>query len=108
MNNSRPQLPRETQRLVLRSVSMEFAGVMQEAIDETFEDLHPWMPWSVESQSFGETKEFLAAAERRVLNGEDSEVVAFLRAGGEFALGCGLHPTDWSVPKFEIGYPCRR
>ncbi len=34
-------------------------------------------------------------------------VRAFLKSTGEFVLGSGLHPRDWEVPKFEIGYWCR-
>jgi RimJ/RimL family protein N-acetyltransferase len=38
---------------------------------------------------------------------EDFTVHAFLRDTGRFVLGAGLHPLNWEVPKFEIGYWCR-
>ena len=44
----------------------------------------------------------------RFYAGGDFPVLAFLRNTGEFVLGTGLHPRSWRVPKFEIGYWCRR
>ena len=102
-----PSLPKETERLVLRKPSPDFAETLQKAIEETFEDLRPWMPWAREMQTLNETREFLTAAERKFLEGEDFVVLAFLTQTGEFVLSSGLHPRNWSVPTFEIGYWCR-
>ena len=100
-------LPRETERLVLRPPSPEYAEMIQDAIEETFDDLHPWMPWASQMQSLEETKNFLKVAENKFLEGEDFGVSVFLRKTGDFVLSTGLHPRNWSVPKFEIGYWCR-
>ncbi|TDI84852.1 MAG: N-acetyltransferase [Chloroflexi bacterium] len=102
-----PSLPKETERLVLRKPSPDFAETLQKAIEETFQDLRPWMPWAREMQTLNETREFLTAAERKFLEGEDFVVLAFLAQTGEFVLSSGLHPRNWSVPTFEIGYWCR-
>ena len=40
-------------------------------------------------------------------SGDDFAVSAFDRKTGRFVLGTGLHPRNWDVPKFEIGYWCR-
>lgn len=108
MKRSIPPLPLKTQRLVLRPASLQFAGAMQEAIDETFEDLHPWVPWAKEPQSLAVTQEYLEQAEQKYQAGEYFAISVFLRSRDEFVLGSGLHPRDWNVPKFEIGYWCRR
>ncbi|MCJ7568139.1 MAG: GNAT family N-acetyltransferase [Anaerolineales bacterium] len=100
-------LPRETERLVLRPPSPDYAEMIQDAIEETFDDLHPWMPWASHKQSLEETKNFLKVAENKFLEGEDFGVSVFLRKTGDFVLSTGLHPRNWSVPKFEIGYWCR-
>ena len=99
--------PSETERLILRPPSPKHIEIIQDAIEETFEDLHRWMPWASALQSFEETREFLRAAERKFFDGEDFGVSVFLKRTGEFALSAGLHPRNWSVPKFEIGYWCR-
>ena len=107
MSHQMMPLPRETQRLILRPPSPDYAEIVQEAIEETFQDLHLWMPWASHLQSLEETRSFLKIAESRFLKGEDFVVSAFLRKTGEFVLSTGLHPRNWSVPKFEIGYWCR-
>lgn len=38
---------------------------------------------------------------------EDFTVSAFLKGTGQFVLNAGLHPRNWRVPNFEIGYWCR-
>jgi RimJ/RimL family protein N-acetyltransferase len=101
------QLPRETERLVLRSPSPEDALEIQAAIEESFESLHPWMPWAAQIQTLEETEAFLEGARAKLLAGEDFAVTAFLKDTGQFVLGSGLHPRNWRVPTFEIGYWCR-
>jgi len=65
------------------------------------------MSWAATLQSLDQTRDFLVGAEKRFQEGEDFAVSAFLQENGEFVLSSGLHPRNWSVPKFEIGYWCR-
>ena len=107
MSHPIPPLPRETERLILCRPSPDNAGIIQHAIEETFEDLHQWMPWAVHLQSLDETRDFLEAAENKFVEGEDFAISVFHRQTGVFVLSAGLHPRNWDVPKFEIGYWCR-
>ena len=100
-------LPHETQRLILRSPSPAYAAAIQEAVEESFAELHPWMPWAARLQSLDESKAYLERSEALFHSGEDFAVSGFLRDSGQFALGAGLHVRSWNVPKFEIGYWCR-
>ena len=102
-----PPLPLTTNRLVLRPAAPRDAAVIHKAIEESFAALHQWMAWADTLQSLDETKDFLVGADKRFLEGEDFAVSAFLQGSGEFVLSVGLHPRNWSVPKFEIGYWCR-
>jgi len=107
MERSPLPLPRETERLILRTPLPTDAAAIQEAIEESFADLHIWMDWATKLQSLDETK---AAAERHQANhasAEDFTVSAFRRDTGKFVLNAGLHPRNWKVPSFEIGYWCR-
>ncbi|HET7011327.1 MAG TPA: GNAT family N-acetyltransferase [Anaerolineales bacterium] len=106
---SRPQLvlPRETERLVLRSPSVEHAEEIQRAIEETYENLHLWMPWAADMPTLADTRTFLEGAQTRFAAGEEFAVSGFLKSTGEYVLGSGLHPRKWNVPSFEIGYWCR-
>ncbi|MGE5376481.1 MAG: GNAT family N-acetyltransferase [Bacteroidota bacterium] len=100
-------LPRFTQRLVLRPPSPENAAVIQAAVEESFSELHVWMDWAVTLQSFETTKTVLERAQTRYEAMEDFAVHAFLRDTETFVLSAGIHPLNWDVPKFEIGYWCR-
>lgn len=100
-------LPRETHRLILRPPSPENAVAVQDALEESFTELHVWMDWAVTLQSLEETEAILARARARYESMEDFGVHAFLKDTGRFVLGAGLHPLNWAVPKFEIGYWCR-
>ena len=100
-------LPRMTQRLVLRPPSPENAAVVQEAVEESFSELQVWMDWAATLQSLETTKAVLARARTKYETMEDFAVHAFLRNTGTFVLSAGLHPLNWKVPKFEIGYWCR-
>lgn len=108
MNHPVLHLPHYTQRLILRPPSPDDATIIHEAIQESFEGLHQWMPWAVQLQSLEDTRTFLADANSKFRKGEDFAVSAFLRHTGDFVLSTGLHPHNWSVPKFEIGYWCRK
>lgn len=100
-------LPRTTRRLVLQPPSPENAAAIQEAIEESFTELHVWMDWARTLQSLEETKLILELANARYESMEDFTVHGFLRDTGRFVVGAGLHPLNWGVPKFEIGYWCR-
>jgi RimJ/RimL family protein N-acetyltransferase len=59
-------------------------------------------------QSLEGTKAFLEGARTKFRSHEDFAVSGFLKDTGRFALSTGLHPRNWHVPSFEIGYWCRR
>jgi RimJ/RimL family protein N-acetyltransferase len=107
MDRPRLSLPRETDRLVIRPPDPANAPAVQEAVEESFNDLHPWMPWANHLQTLDETSAYLRRAYTAFLSGEDFAVSVFLKETGQFVLGSGLHPRNWDVPRFEIGYWCR-
>lgn len=108
MARPRLPLPHLTERLVLRPPTPQDAPAIYQAVEETLEALQRWMPWAAQRPPFEQTLEYLAGAAQRFEAGEDFPASAFLRANGAFVLGSGLHPRNWDVPKFEIGYWCRQ
>lgn len=100
-------LPRLTHRLILQPPSPENADAIQEAIEESFSELHVWMEWAATLQSLETTKTVLGQARARYDAMEDFAIHAFLKDTGKFVLSAALHPLNWNVPKFEIGYWCR-
>jgi ribosomal-protein-serine acetyltransferase len=69
-------------RVLLRPYRRGEGQEVYEAVRESRETLAPWMPWVEEHRN--------------------------PRASGRFLGSTGLHPRDWAVPSFEIGYWIRR
>ena len=97
----------ETARLILRAPSAVDAPLVNAAICESFADLHVWMKWADKPPLPEETRARAIRAAGRFQTGEDFPLWGFLKGSEAFVLVCALHPLDWDVPKFEIGYWCR-
>jgi len=97
-----------TERLVIRSPSQKDAEGLRDAIEESLDDLRPWMPWADHAPTLAEAEENCAKAVQDFNDGKDHRLHFFLKESNIFLGGSGLHRIDWSVPKFEIGYWIRR
>lgn len=93
-----------TERLIIRSPSLEDATVLRDAIEESIEELKVWMPWADHIPSLEESLENCSMAVENFKKGKDYRLHIFLKEPNIFLGGSGLHRADWSVPKFEIGY----
>jgi RimJ/RimL family protein N-acetyltransferase len=102
----------ESARLVLRAPRAGDGAVVNEAVVETFELLHPWVPWAQKLPSVEESELACRQMAVRVAQRTDWPLLIFERAAdagcGRFIGGTGLHRFDWNVPRFEVGYWCRR
>ena len=100
--------PLESERLIIRSPRSRDGEELHRAICETFDDLNVWLPWAKELPDEIKIKKFLQSKRGAFLERQDLVFLLFLK--GTEALGCssGLHPKDWKIPKFEIGYWCRK
>jgi len=94
----------ETARLILRPPQPGDGRIVNDAIRETFAALTQWMPWAKTMPSVDDTESFARDAWSRFRAQEDYPLLLFDKATGEFVGASGLHPHDWLVPKFEIGY----
>jgi len=94
-----------TERLVIRSPSEADAPQLMAAIIETLDRLRPWMRWADHVPTLAETQENCRQAEAAFRHGSDHRLHLFLKEEPlTFVGGTGLHRSDWSVPKVEIGY----
>lgn len=100
-------LPRETERLILRTPLPADAAAIQIAIEESFADLQIWMEWAKTLQNLDDTKSNIDRHQANYQAAEDFTLSAFLKESGNFVLNVALHPLNWRVPKFELGYWCR-
>jgi RimJ/RimL family protein N-acetyltransferase len=94
----------ETPRLLLRCPRAGDGEIMQEAILESFDELHRFMYWARTEGSVEEREANVRLGHANYLARKDLPVLIFRREDGRFLGGSGLHEADWTVPKFEIGY----
>lgn len=101
-----------TPRLVLRPPRAGDGPALNEAVCDTLDDLRPWMPWAQQAPSVEASEAVARGAHGRFVQRSDLTYSIWTHDGhgAETRLvgGSGLHRMDWSVPRFEIGYWCRR
>ena len=98
----------KSERLVIRSPKLCDDEELHLAISETFDDLNLWMPWAKELPDARKIKKFVKDKRSAFLERKDLVFLLFLKGCKTLVGSSGLHPKDWKVPKFEIGYWCRK
>lgn len=94
----------ETERLTLRSPRPGDGPYLTEATLESLDRLRPWFPWAHKPQTVEANEALLRRAHARFLTREDLWLLLFLKGTDTLVGSSGLHPLDWSVPSFNIGY----
>jgi RimJ/RimL family protein N-acetyltransferase len=98
----------ETERLLIRVPRPGDGPALNAAIQETFDDLRLWMPWAQERPTIEQSEENSRKAYSLFLARDDITLRLIHKESGLFLGSSGLHPRDWNVPKFEVGYWCRK
>lgn len=93
-----------TPRLILRAPKVGDGSEVNAAVQESFEELHFWMPWARNRPSVEETEENLRHACAKWILRSELRILIFDRASGRLAGSSGFHGIDWDLPSFEIGY----
>ena len=97
----------QTDRLSIRMPRPGEGPAVNEAVVESFAQLHPWMPWAQTLPSVDDSELHSRRANARFRLREDLSFRGWLSGTDTYVVGSGLHRIDWSVPRFEIGYWCR-
>jgi RimJ/RimL family protein N-acetyltransferase len=110
MSKVSKKLPKiiETKRLFLRSPLPGDEREVRQAIIETFQDLNTWLIWAKKKPTLKEMKANIKKARKQFLARKDLRMHLYRKDTKEFVGVSGLHRIDWSVPKFEIAYWCRK
>lgn len=98
----------ETERLFIRLPLPGDSEQVLEAIKESIDHLKPWMPWAQDLPTLDELEANIRSAHCRFLERSDLRFHLFEKDTNQFIGSSGLHRIDWTVPKFEIGYWCRK
>lgn len=98
----------ESDRLTIRAPRAGDGAEMNAAVQETFDNLKLWMPWAKQMPTLEESETYVRRAQCEFLAREDLVMLLFLKGTNTLVGGSGLHRIDWDIPKFEIGYWCRK
>ena len=98
----------ESDRLTIRSPCVGDGTEINAAVRETFDDLKPWMPWAQQMPTLEESESFVRRAQCDFLAREELTLFLFLKGTNTMVGSSGLHRINWNIPKFEIGYWCRK
>ncbi len=97
----------ETERLLIRSPMPGDGAELHAAVNESLEELTPWMPWPKEHKTVEDSEASARQARVRFLERSELRMHLYLKGTQTLVGSSGLQRIDWSVPKFEIGYWCR-
>ena len=97
----------ETDRLLLRAPRPGDGAANYEAVCETLDALRRWMDWALPEPSEELSEAFARRGAADFVTRIDLPLLLWLKDGATLVGSSGLHPHDWMVPRFEIGYWCR-
>ena len=97
----------ETPRLLLRAPVPGDGEEFYAAVNESREELTPWLAWVDNHRTAADSEESVRQARVRFLARSELRFHLFLKGTSPLIGVAGLQHMDWSVPKFEIGYWCR-
>jgi RimJ/RimL family protein N-acetyltransferase len=101
----------ETERLLIRCPRPGDGAVMYEAVAETLTELRAWgasLPWAMVEPSVEVSETFCRESYAGYMSRKVFAMLLFLKQDNIFVGSSGLYIRDWDVPKFEIGYWCRK
>ncbi|HZC07940.1 MAG TPA: GNAT family N-acetyltransferase [Ktedonobacterales bacterium] len=93
-----------TARTVIRPYQPSDAEALYQTIAASREHIAQWLPWAHEHTGPDYTRDLIGHFQEQWRAGEDFTYGVFDHASGALLGGLGLHPHDWEVPSFEIGY----
>jgi ribosomal-protein-serine acetyltransferase len=91
-------------RVLVRPYREQDAADVQQAVAESREHLRPWLPFADEHQTVEESRDFIIRCAARWMLRDDMTVGVWDAMYSTYVGGSGLHPRDWHVRFFEIGY----
>lgn len=92
------------ERVRVRPYRPEDAEDLFTSVMESREHLLPWLPFVTKYESVTDAREFINRMRATWLLREDFNAGVWDASSGRFVGAIGLHPRDWGVPAFEIGY----
>jgi RimJ/RimL family protein N-acetyltransferase len=92
------------ERVVVRPYRESDAQALLEAVAESRDHLRPWLPFADEHQTVDESRNWILQQMAHWILRNDLILSIWERESDRFLGGIGLHPHDWVIGYFEIGY----
>src|SRR5215471_3310454 len=92
------------ERVLVRPYSESDAEALFEAMVESRDHLRPWMPFADAHQTVDESRNWIIQQMALWLLRDDLILSIWERSTSRYLGGTGLHPHDWGIGYFEIGY----
>ncbi|MCC2670264.1 MAG: hypothetical protein K0Q72_2735 [Armatimonadetes bacterium] len=96
------------ERVLVRPYRVGDGAALFEAVSESREHLRRWMPWVDSHQTVDDSEAFARRCAASWQSRDDLPLSIWSRDGERLLGSSGLHPRDWDVPHFEVGYWVRR
>lgn len=105
-------MPITTDRLVIRQTQESDGAVINQAILESFDELHHWMEWCDHVPALEESQKYAKEAAQNWIDKKNDEpylqLVILDINTNEFIGGTSFHHYNWSIPSVETGYWIRK
>ncbi|MEO7003183.1 MAG: GNAT family protein [Ktedonobacterales bacterium] len=92
------------ERVVIHPYRVADAQTLYDTIQASHAHLARWLPWVNQHTDVDYTRDVIIHMDARRLLGETLDLGIYERATDRLIGGIGLHPRDWAVPYYEIGY----
>lgn len=105
-------MPIITPRLILRPPKIGDGIALNEAILESFDNLHRFMHWAKEKPSIADSEEYvkLSVVNWALKKNEEPYLPLYIfnKITNQFIGATGYHHYHWDIPSVEIGYWIRK
>lgn len=92
------------ERVLVRPYRESDAQALFEAMIESRDHLRPWMPFADAHQTVEESRDWIIQQMAHWLLRDDLTLGIWEKSTGRYLGSTGLHPHDWQIGYFEIGY----
>jgi ribosomal-protein-serine acetyltransferase len=92
----------ETECLLTRAPRAGDGSHIHEAMVESFDQLHRWLPWARTLKTLDETERLIRRMAARFLLREDFALLLFRKAAALFVGSSGLPQVNWELPQSVI------
>jgi len=96
------------EHILVRPYRESDAAALQEAVAESREHVRPWLPFADDHQTVEQSLMYIRRVTAHWVVREDMSLGFFDVHTGRYLGGSGLHPRNWDIPFFEIGYWVRQ